>query len=79
MKEEEIILQGIISSCENLLDDLEQGANIEEKDKQDLVCADTVIMENQQRVGSKLTPSNIGSNNLDQQNSNDVFGHLKRK
>jgi len=76
---EEIILQGIISSCENLLDDLEQGANIEDKDKKDLVYADNVIMEIQQRVGSKLTPSNIESNNLDQQNSNDVFGHLKRK
>ena len=79
MKEEAIILQGIISSCGNLLDDLEQGANIEEKDKQDLVWADNVIMEIQQRVGSKLTPSNIESNNLDQQNINDVFGHLKRK
>jgi len=76
---EEIILQRIISSCENLLDDLEQGANIEDKDKKDLVYADNVIMEIQQRVGSKLTPSNIESNNLDQQNSNDVFGHLKRK
>lgn len=56
---EEIILQGIISSCENLLDDLEQGANIEDKDKQDLVYADNVIMEIQQRVGDQITPSNI--------------------
>ena len=56
---EEIILQGIISSCENLLDDLEQGANIEDKDKQDLVYADNVIMEIQRRVGDQITPSNI--------------------
>lgn len=29
---EETTLKGIISSCENILDDLEEGANIEEKD-----------------------------------------------
>ena len=56
---EEITLQGIISSCENLLDDLEQGANIEEKDMQDLVYADNVIMDIQQRVCKQITPSNI--------------------
>ena len=56
---EEITLQGIISSCENLLDDLEQGANIEEKDMQDLVYADNVILDIQQRVSKQITPSNI--------------------
>lgn len=71
---EEIILQGIISSCENLLDDLEQGANIEDKDKQDLVYADNVIMEIQQRVGKKLTPSNINSTQIDNKNP---FDHLR--
>jgi len=56
---EEITLQGIISSCENLLDDLEQGASMEDKDMQDLVYADNVIMDIQQRVGKQVAPSNI--------------------
>lgn len=47
---EEITLQGIISSCENLLDDLEQGASIEDKNMQDLIHADNVIKDIQQRV-----------------------------
>lgn len=55
---EEITLQGIISSCENLLDDLEQGASMEDKDMQDLVYADNVIMDIQQRVAKELSPSN---------------------
>lgn len=56
---EEITLQGIISSCENILDDLDNNANIEEKDMQDLVYADNVISEIQQRVSKQITPSNI--------------------
>jgi len=47
---EEITLQGIISSCENLLDDLEQGASIEDKNMQYLIYADNVIKDIQQRV-----------------------------
>jgi hypothetical protein len=56
---EEITLQGIISSCENILDDLDNDANIEEKDMQDLVYADNVIMEIQQRINKQLNPSHI--------------------
>ena len=56
---EEITLQGIISSCENLLDDLEQGANIEEKDMKYLTYTDNMITEIQQRVSKQITPSNI--------------------
>ena len=56
---EEITLQGIISSCENMLDDLEEGASILEVDMQDLVYADNVIMDIQQRVSKQITPSNI--------------------
>lgn len=55
---EEITLQGIISSCENLLDDLEEGASIEDKDMKDLIYADNVIMDIQQRVAKELSPSN---------------------
>jgi H2-forming N5,N10-methylenetetrahydromethanopterin dehydrogenase-like enzyme len=71
---EEITLQGIISSCENILDDLDNDANIEEKDMQDLVYADNVISEIQQRVGKKLTPSNINSTQIDNKNP---FDHLR--
>ena len=56
---EEVVLHGIISSCENLLDDLEEGATIKDKDMKDLVYSDNVIMEIQQRVGEKFSPSNI--------------------
>ena len=56
---EEITLQGIISSCENLLDDLEQGASINDGDMADLTYADNVILDIQQRVSEKLSPSNI--------------------
>jgi hypothetical protein len=56
---EEITLQGIISSCENLLDDLEQGANLEEKDMQDLVYADNVLLDIQQRLAESFSPTNI--------------------
>ena len=54
-----IVLEGLISSCENLLDDLEEGASINDKDMQDLVYADNVILDIQQRVGSQIAPSNI--------------------
>ena len=56
---EEITLQGIISSCENLLDDLEQGASINDGDMADLTYADNVILDIQQRVSKQITPSNI--------------------
>jgi len=56
---EETTLKGIISSCENILDDLEEGANIEEKDMQDLVYADNVLLDIQQRLASSFSPTNI--------------------
>jgi hypothetical protein len=56
---EEITLQGIISSCENLLDDLDYCASIEEKDMQDLIYADNVILNIQQKVSKELNPTNI--------------------
>jgi hypothetical protein len=57
---EEMTLQGIISSCENMLDDLHNGANIEEKDMQDLVYADNVILNIQQKLSKQLNPSHYG-------------------
>ena len=56
---EETTLKGIISSCENILDDLEEGANIEEKDMQDLIYADNVLLDIQQRLEKQLNPTNI--------------------
>jgi hypothetical protein len=56
---EEITLQGIISSCENLLDDLEEGASINDEDMKYLTYTDNMIVEIQQRVGKQVAPSNI--------------------
>ena len=56
---EEITLQGIISSCENLLDDLEEGASINDEDMKYLIYTDNMITEIQQRVGESFSPSNI--------------------
>ena len=42
---EETTLKGIISSCENMLDDLEEGASISNKDMQDIIYADNVLIE----------------------------------
>lgn len=56
---EEITLQGIISSCENLLDDLEAGSHINDEDMKAITYADNVILDIQQRIGSNLSPTNI--------------------
>ena len=56
---EEITLQAIISSCENLLDDLEEGASINDEDMKYLTYTDNMIVEIQQRVSKQITPSNI--------------------
>ena len=56
---EESILNGIISSCENMLDDLEQGAIVSKIDMEDLIYADNVILDIQQRISKELKPSNI--------------------
>tara|TARA_A100001011_G_scaffold360808_1_gene408402 strand:+ start:1452 stop:1652 length:201 start_codon:yes stop_codon:yes gene_type:complete len=56
---EETTLKGIISSCENMLDDLEEGASISDKDMQDIIYADNVLLDIQQRIASNLAPTNI--------------------
>ena len=53
------ILKGIISSCENMLDDLEQNAIINDRDMQDIIYADNVLLDIQQRLSKQLHPSNI--------------------
>ena len=62
---EEITLQGIISSCENLLDDLEEGASINDEDMKYLTYTDNMIVEIQQRVASNFTPTNIQGGHYD--------------
>lgn len=56
---EETTLKGIISSCENMLDDLEEGASISNKDMQDIIYADNVLIEIQQRIASNFAPTNV--------------------
>ena len=56
---EESIIKGIISSCENMLDDLEEGASISDKDMQDIIYADNVLLDIQQKLASSFTPTNI--------------------
>jgi len=61
VSKEEFFLYNIISSCECILDDMENGANIEEKDMQDIIYADDVLLNIYKRVGVKLNPSNINT------------------
>ena len=56
---EETTIKAIISSCENLLDDLEVGNNINDRDMQDIIYADNVLLDIQQRIGANLSPTNI--------------------
>jgi len=56
---EETILKGIISSCENMLDDLEEGASVNDKDMQDIIYADNVLLDIQQKLAESFSPTNI--------------------
>ena len=56
---EETIIKGIISSCENMLDDLEchageKEAYIKDRDMQDIIYADNVLLDIQQRLNDGL-------------------------
>ena len=55
----ETTIKGIISSCENMLDDLEQNVCINDRDMQDIIYADNVLLDIQQRLSKQLVPSNI--------------------
>jgi len=61
VSQEEYFLYNIISSCECILDDMESGASIEEKDMQDIIHADNVLLDIHKKVGVKLNPSNINT------------------
>lgn len=59
ISKEEYHLYDIISSCENILDDLENGANIEQTDFNNLGCADSIMLRIQHNVSRQLNPTNI--------------------
>ena len=42
-----------------MLDDLEEGASISDKDMQDIIYADNVLLDIQQRLASSFSPTNI--------------------
>ena len=61
---EETIIKGIISSCENMLDDLEchageKEAYIKDRDMQDIIYADNVLLNIQVELSKQLKPTNI--------------------
>lgn len=59
MSKEEYHLYDIISSCENILDDLENGAHIEQADFNNLGYADSIMLRIQHNVSRQLNPTNI--------------------
>lgn len=59
ISKEEYHLYDIISSCENILDDLENGAHIEQADFNNLGYADSIMLRIQHNVSRQLNPTNI--------------------
>ena len=56
---EEKYLKQIISSCELILDDLEQGASMEQSDFNKLGYADNIVAQIQNNISKQLNPTNI--------------------
>ena len=61
ISKEEFFLYNIISSCECILDDLENGANIEQSDFNNLGYVDGIMLRMQHNVNKQLNPSNINT------------------
>jgi hypothetical protein len=59
ISKEEYYLYDIISACENILDDLEHGANIEQADFNNLGYVDGIMLRMQHDVNRQLNPTNI--------------------
>ena len=59
ISKEEFYLYDIISACENILDDLENGANIEQADFNNLGYVDGIMLRMQHNVNKQLNPTNI--------------------
>ena len=58
ISKEEYYLYNIISACENILDDLENGANIEQADFNNLGYVDGIMLRMQHNVNKQLNPTN---------------------
>ena len=58
ISKEEHHLYDIISSCENILDDLENGAHIEQADFNNLGYVDGIMLRMQHNVNKQLNPTN---------------------
>jgi hypothetical protein len=52
-------LEQIISSCELILDDINNGANIEQADFNMLGYVDSIMLRMQEKLNKQLTPTNI--------------------
>ena len=61
VSKEEYYLYNIISACELILDDLENGANIEQADFNNLGYVDGIMLRMQKNVNQKLKPTNINN------------------
>ena len=59
ISKEEYHLYDIISSCENILDDLENGARIEQSDFNNLGYVDGIMLRMQHNINRQLNPTNI--------------------
>lgn len=59
ISKEEFYLYDIISACECILDDLENGASIEQADFNNLGYVDGIMLRMQHDVNRKLMPTNI--------------------
>lgn len=56
---EESHLYDIISACETILDDIENGAHIEQADFNNLGYVDGIMLRIQNNVSRQLNPTNI--------------------
>jgi hypothetical protein len=61
MSKEEKYLKQIISSCELILDDMEQGAKISQSNFNMLGFADHLMLNIQQQISKQLNPSHYKS------------------
>lgn len=61
MSKEEEYLKQIISSCELILDDLEQGANLSQGNFNMLGYCDGIMFRMQQEISKQLNPSHYNT------------------
>lgn len=62
ISKEEFYLYDIISACECILDDMENGAHIKQEDFKNLGYVDGIMLRMQHNVNRQLMPTNIKDN-----------------